>query len=339
MLVYLRERRDVMTVWIGIMLSAVFTGVIWWAGQRLHSIALLPDAGAQWYLWQLPQPTFWSRATAWGLYTLHQVALWGVIYYAQTHVKRYAAGLHPVNYVALGLNALFIVLHFVQTHVWYDGLAQDVSIFSSQGSVIVLLVWVLFMENQRRGLFWGKRLPIKTVLIDWARRYHGYVFAWAAVYTFWYHPMETTGGHLIGFFYMFLLMIQGSLFFTRVHVNRWWMVAQEGLVLVHATLVAWVQRGATGFWPMFFFGFLTMFIFTQMHGLGLGRRVRWGLFAAYVASIALVYRWRGWDKLNEVVRIPVIEYLAVLILALVVGLIVWGGRRFKRPQSLVQREG
>ena len=52
------------------------------------------------------------------------------------------------------------------------------------------------------------------------RKYHGYVFAWATVYTFWYHPMENTAGHLIGFFYMFLLLLQGSLFLTRIHINK-----------------------------------------------------------------------------------------------------------------------
>jgi hypothetical protein len=46
----------------------------------------------------------------------------------QTPVKRYTAGLHPINVLALTTNALFILLHFVQTHIWYDGLAQDASI-------------------------------------------------------------------------------------------------------------------------------------------------------------------------------------------------------------------
>jgi len=123
---------------------------------------------------------------------------------------------------ALAASAFFILLHFVQTHIWYDGLAQDVSIFSSQGSVIVLLVWVLLMENNRRGMFFGKKLPIKQEIIRFARKYHGYFFAWATIYTFWYHPMVNTSGHLIGFLYMFLLMLQGSLFFTRIHTNRWW---------------------------------------------------------------------------------------------------------------------
>ena len=45
------------------------------------------------------------------------------------------------------------------------------------------------------------------VLLEVARKYHGYYFAWAIIYTFWYHPMEITGGHLLGFFYMFLLLL------------------------------------------------------------------------------------------------------------------------------------
>ena len=63
--------------------------------------------------------------------------------------------------MALTTNAVFIVLQVAQTHLWYGGLAQDVSIFGTQGSVVVLLVWVLLRENSRRGLFFGKRALIR----------------------------------------------------------------------------------------------------------------------------------------------------------------------------------
>jgi len=46
----------------------------------------------------------------------------GVIWYAQTHVKRYTISPHPINIVALAGNALFILLHWFQTHLWYDAL-------------------------------------------------------------------------------------------------------------------------------------------------------------------------------------------------------------------------
>ncbi|MEZ4833042.1 MAG: hypothetical protein R2873_13820 [Caldilineaceae bacterium] len=152
---------DMLALWGGIAFSALFTGLIWLLGGRLDSIQLLPDTGMTWYYWKLPEPTFWSNATAWGFYLAHQIAIWGLIYYAQSVKKhRYTNGLHKVNVLALAANAFFITLHLVQTHIWYDGLAQDVSIFSSQGSVIVLLVWVLLMENNRRGLVFGKKAPI-----------------------------------------------------------------------------------------------------------------------------------------------------------------------------------
>ena len=53
-----------------------------------------------------------------------------------------------------------LLLHFAQTHIWYGALAEDVSIWSSQVSVIIMLVLILLMENQRRGLFFGRKAPI-----------------------------------------------------------------------------------------------------------------------------------------------------------------------------------
>jgi hypothetical protein len=251
-----------------------------------------------------------------------------LIFAAQKRGTQYTAGLHPVNLLALGVNAFFIVLHLDQTHIWYDGLAQDVSIWSSQGSVILMLVMILLMENRRRGMFFGVKAPLPKRAIDLTRRYHGYVFAWATVYTFWYHPMEPTSGHLIGFLYMFLLLLQGSLFFTRVHVNRWWMLVQEVTVLVHGTLVAVMQ--GNGIWPMFAFGFGGLLVITQMHGLRLSRWTRGAILALYVGCALLVYSQRGWVQLNEIVRIPLIEYVAVFLLAWLIGGGLWVGRRLAK---------
>jgi hypothetical protein len=219
------------------------------------------------------------------------------------------------------------VLHLIQTHLWYDGLAQDVSVFSSQGSVIVLLVWVLLMENNRRGMFFGKKLPLGQEIVRWARTYHGYFFAWAAIYTFWFHPMVSTPGHLIGFIYMFLLLLQGSLMYTRVHVNRYWTLTLEVMVLVHGTLVA-VAQGA-GLWPMFFFGFGGIFVITQMHGIGLKLWAKVLILATYAAAVIGVYSQLGWDRLNEIIRIPFIDYLAVLLLAGLIGGGLWIARRVR----------
>ena len=315
------SRSDINTVWIGIIFSLLFTSLIWWFGSSLDKIQLAPDQGASWYFWKLPNPTFWGRATAWGFYLLHQLSIWGLIYYAQTHINKYSTKLRAINYLALGLNAFFILLHMLQTHLWYDGLAQDVSIWSSQLSVIIMLVWVLLMENNRRGMFFGKPLPLSKKIVRVARKYHGYFFAWATIYTFWYHPTVSTSGHLTGFFYMFLLLLQGSLFFTRIHVNRWWTFTLEVGVLIHRTLVAIMQ--CNNLWPMFAFGFGGVLVITQMHGLKLSKWMRWILLGIYISAVLLIYSERGWSKINEIIRIPTIDYLAVLLLAGILWLGTW----------------
>jgi hypothetical protein len=322
------QRQDLVVLWGGIIFSFLFSVVIWWAGERLASVPHLPDTGPSWYYWKLPEPTFWSRATAWGMYLLHQVTIWVLIYQAQSQKAKYTTGLHRFNVAALAANAVFIVLHFVQTHIWYDGLAQDVSIWSSQASVIVLLVWVLLMENRRRGMFFGKKLPIGQQIIRFARKYHGYFFAWATIYTFWYHPMEPTSGHLIGFFYMFLLLLQGSLFFTRIHTNRWWTLSQEVIVLAHGALVAVMQ--GNDLWPMFAFGFGGIFVITQMHGVGLSRLTRWVILILYVGAALVVYGMRDITMIHQTMWIPMIEYLGVLVLAGIFGAGLWVAGRFRR---------
>ncbi len=330
-------RRDVVAMWLGVGFAFVFTAIIYIASPSLDGFRaiLLPDQGASWYYWKLPEPTVITRLSVWGMYLAHQFALWGLIWYAQTRVRKYSSGLHPVNIAALAVNALFVVLHFIQTHVWYDGLAQDVSIFSSQGAVIVMLIWIMLMENNRRGVFAGKPLPIGKRVVQFARKYHGYFFAWAIIYTFWYHPMETTPGHLMGFFYTFLLLLQGSLFLTRIHVNKWWMFMQEIIVLAHGTIVAIIQ--GNNMWPMFFFGFFGIFIITQMHGLGLSRWVRWLFFGGYVAGALIVfsqiYTNRPFDKIWQLAAIPAIDYLALVVMALLFAIGIWVYDRLRGKQN------
>jgi hypothetical protein len=314
------NRKDVQSLWIGIVFSLVITVAIWALDPLLARIELLPDQGVSWYFWKLPQPTFWTRFSAWGFYFAHQITFWWIIWYSQKNKSKYASGLHKFNYWALGLNAVFILLRVVQTHVWYDGLAQDVSIFSSQGSVIILLVWILIMENNRRGMFFGVKVPISQDIIRFARKYHGYFFAWATVYTFWYHPAVSTPAHLAGFFYMFLLLLQGSLFFTRIHVNKYWTFVQEFTVLIHGTIVAVFQ--GMGLWPMFAYGFGGIFVLTQIHGLGLKLWQRWFFIGAYVGSAVYVYNGRLINGLLEIIRIPAIDYILVFVLAGIFWLII-----------------
>ncbi len=312
-----RPRQDTLALFWGIAFCALFTALIWALGGRLEQIEFLPDEGYHWYYWKLPEKTLWGWWSAWGLYALHQLTHFGLIYYAQTRVGRYSKGLHKVNRWALATNGVFVMLHLLQTHLFYDGLAQDHPPQYPQYSVILLLVWVLLMENQRRGLFFGRPIPVGTQITSFARRYHGYVFSWAILYTFWYHPTHTTLGHLSGFFYTLLIMLQSSLFFTRIHTNRYWTFFQEFLVLIHGTIVAYLQ--GPELWPMFLFGFAGIFIVTQMHGIGISRTPRFLLAGLYLAGVVAVYHDRGSSRLNELLRIPLGEYLLVVILALLIG--------------------
>jgi len=313
--------KDRSTFWVGIAFSIVFTLVIWWTGEFLDTRDFIPDQGASWYFWKRPDPTFWSRFTAWGFYLAHQFSFWAVIYFAQKNKVRFSNNLNKYAVMALGTNAFFSLVHLVQSQVWYDGLAQDVSIWSSQVSVIIMLVLILLMEIPRRGLFWGKKIPFSRSITGFIRRYHGYYIAWAVIYTFWYHPMENTSGHLLGFFYMFLLILQGSMLYTRVHNNRYWTTFLEFFVTIHGTIVA-VYQG-NGLWPMFFFGFLGVFVITQMHGLKVPKWVHWLILAGYTVGVVVVYSQRGFGKLYELVSIPLIEYAGVLAAALLTWGILW----------------
>tara|TARA_R110000850_G_scaffold125393_8_gene243798 strand:+ start:860 stop:1867 length:1008 start_codon:yes stop_codon:yes gene_type:complete len=300
-------------MWGGIAFSLVFVGVIHFARPFLPTIEFAPDTGASHYFWKLPDPTALTRAIAWISYLAHQGVIWFLIWKAQRDKLSYSGGLHRVNILAFATNAGFVVWHMIQTLFWYDGLAQDVSVWSSQWSVIIMLVLILHMENQRRGVFFGKKVPFLSETGGFIRKYHGYVFSWAIVYTFWFHPMENTPGHLIGFFYMFMLMVQGSLFFTRAHLNRYWTFTLEILVLFHGTLVA-INQG-NGMWPMFCFGFAGLFIITQMHGLGLNLWQRWGFFGVYLGGALWIYGPDNLADLHQLTWIPLTEYTAMFVLA------------------------
>lgn len=317
-------------LWWGLAFSFVFTGVIWAAGEFWMNVdryasfsprrvaAVFPQ---MWYLWQLDEPNFWTRFTAWGGYIAHNLFIWWLIWRAQNSNAKYSANLHWFNVWALAGNAFFVVLHLLQTRYFYDGLAQDVAEFTSQASVTLMLVAILIMENKRRGLFFGKPAPFLETAGRSLRKYHGYYFAWAIIYTFWYHPMEVTGGHLLGFTYIFLLLLQGSLFYTRTHVNHYWKVVSELSVVVHGVMVA-ILAGQE--WPQFFGGFLGMFVVTQMHGLGLSARTRWLIGLAYVASIIFIYsQTAGIARAYMVTLIPLVEFVLVVIVSLIVLGLTW----------------
>ena len=263
-------------VWAGgLVFTVVFTLLIWAVGPLLDSVlgTLLPDAGAAWYFWKLPTREFMTMFIVWSFYLAHQFAIWGAIYWAQknlTHLRaRPTSGLTRFNWAAILINLAFIFLHLIQTHIWFDGLAQDVPIWTSQGSVIVMLFIILIIENPNRGLFLGRKMgkPMTAQVSGFFRRNHGYIFSWAIIYTFWFHPMAYDPQLLSGFFYMFLLFTQISLAYTVVHVNKGWIVFLESFVGIHAFIVATTTASQAAIGVVTSFRILAI-AFRAHHGTG-----------------------------------------------------------------------
>ena len=284
-------------------------------GPRLVRVfyPLPPDQGPAWYYWQTARTGWAIRASYIIGYLLHQIVIWYLVVRARKVRVSGKDGIGRVQYVLLAANVLFVFLHLLQTHLWYDGLARDVPIWTSQGSVIVMLVLILYMIIPVRGLFFGKRFAPPAKMLSFIRKRHGIFISWAVVYTFWFHPMEGNWGLLSGFIYMFLLFTQIQLVGTKTHLNRYWIVLLESLVTIHGTLITIYKHNEI--WPMFLFGFLAMFVFTQVYVWKPGRFYSWLLISTYVVMILLVYGFvRGFSHLYEITFIPVALYGGVLLL-------------------------
>ena len=129
---------------------------------------------------------------------------------------------------------------------------------------------------------------------------------------------------------MFMLFVQSALIFNRAHINKWWTVSLEVFVVIHGTVVAVLQ--GNGLWPMFAFGFGAMIVLTQMYGLGLNTWVKRGLAIGFLTMIVVYYSlFENIAGINEVIRIPIIDYAVIFLLYGLYLLIHWIVKLFKRP--------
>ena len=304
---------------IGIGFSVVFVLLIAWAATGLDAFrqTLLPDSGPAWYYWKLPDVSVWATVTMWAGYGLHQALCWIFIYKLQREKQSIQSErIGKYNAALLIVNGVFVLLHLLQTRFFYDGLAQYVSVASSQYSVIVMLVFMMILLNGRRGLFFGKKVPLSQPVNRAVAKTHGYYITWAIIYTLWFHPMESTWGHLFGFFYMFLLMLQMSLAYTKMHTNIKWVTLLESLVALHGTAVA--LEAGQALWSMFLFGFTMMFVVTGMYGVVKFKVLRIGFTALYVLMAVLVYSGvlgtgKTFAEIHQIFWIPVILYGLVFV--------------------------
>lgn len=297
----------------GIAAAAALTAIIAVTATHLTGFAIVGKTVPFAYPWRLTSPSTAARLTAWAGYVLHTLLAWFIIYRAKRQKPQYGGQMRWFNWSLAAVHVTFAGLHIVQTRLFYDGLARDVPELTAQGSVALMLILILMLETPRRGLILGRKVRFSQRFMQMLRKYHGYLFTWATIYTFWYHPTEGTWGHLLGFFYMFMLFTQGSLIFNRAHLNKWWTLTLETFVLIHGVAVAIFQ--GNNLWPMFAFGFGAMIVLTQIHGLGLGVRTRQILTGGFVIVALATYAFMGrLTGLDEVVRIPVLEYGVVALI-------------------------
>ena len=315
----------------GVLVSLIFTAIIALTAVNLSGFQIVGQTDiAFYYPWQLTEPNAMARLTAWAGYILHNLIAWGLIYFAQREHPKFGNQLRWFNWGMIATHLIFVILHIVQSQLFYDGLAQDVPEVTAQGSVALMLIIIILFETPRRGLIFGKKFKFKEGFVQIARKYHGYLFAWATIYTFWYHPTEGTWGHLMGFLYMFMLFVQSALIFNRAHLNRWWTFTLEVFVVIHGTVVAVLQ--GNGLWPMFAFGFGAMIILTQMYGLGLETWIKRALAISFLLTVVAYYTLSGnIVGVNEVVRIPIIDYAVIFLLYGIYLFIHWAIDLFQRP--------
>ena len=313
---------DASHAWAGLVIFAIaYTAMIFLMGPLLDRFVLLPDKGSDWYYWQLPTRNDFGMLVTWLLYLSHQFIVWGLIFWAARMYKNNdSTKLRGYNYAMIFTTIVFTLLHLVQTHVNYDGLAQDVPIMTSQGSVIIMLALVLIMENPRRGLFLGKKAgkPITARVSGFVRRNHTYIIAWALVYTFWFHPATDDPQLLTGFIYMMLLFTQMSLAYTNVHLKAGWIAFLESFVAIHAFVVALnntlnPEIGSTDMWPMFLSGFAFMVVFTYIYAFKPRKQIRILAVVAYFVGLIWIYLPAPFGYGRDPMRIMMLEFLWIPI--------------------------
>lgn len=204
-----KKSKTALYVWFGsILFALLFTMLIWVLGPNLnHFTATLPLLNnLDHYYWKLPVRDFWAMAIVWIFYLSNQILIWGAIYWAQKNLTKEKANptydLTKYNLAVLVIMVFFIFLHLIQTHIWFDGLAQDVPIITSQGSVILMLAIALVLLNPVQGLFLSKKAgkPFTARVTEFIKHTHMYIISWALIYTFWFHPMATDPQLLPGSF-------------------------------------------------------------------------------------------------------------------------------------------
>lgn len=264
------------------------TGTNWWTDlnngdPKAHELGLghfdivgytFPFA----YPYRLVKSTIPSQLTPWLCFVVHQVGQWWIISQARTaklagkldwtefpHWNKYALRM-------LKLNVLMIVVRYLQTHMFYDGLSATFPSISALFSGVSSLVVVYIFKFRTRGVVFGWTPTWFAGEVDefclFLKHYHGYISSFGIILNFWHHPLEVTLAHFTGFFHTFLLLWQSSLLYQRGHSNRYWAFLLESMIWVHGATVAYCQHLFEGLlFKMFLCSFMLVVIMGPVWGL------------------------------------------------------------------------
>ncbi|KAI7872118.1 hypothetical protein BDF14DRAFT_1756716 [Spinellus fusiger] len=266
------------------------------------------------YAWRQVEPTSMGRGTAWCGYGVHQLVQWGILAQAQrSNEQQWSPAYRWWNWRMLYLNAFMLVFKLVHTQLFYDGLAIDVPEGTAQSSVVAILVIALILAIPTRGIAFGLgrqlRSPSFQQVLQFIRKYHGYLVSFGTVYNFHYHPAEGTMGHYFGFIYQVMLLWQSTTFLHNSHRDKAWILLLEVWVFVHGTLTALCQPGDV--WQIFSFGFAAIFLIHQIYWTPLATSFHRLAFAYGIYSMAVLIAFYQDKKYFRIAFIPAAEFLSM----------------------------
>jgi len=308
--------------------EAFSSGALGFAGSRQFQIVGFGEVDENGekvsrYAYRLLNPTAIQYASPWVGYAIHQTLTLFVLYRAFQQQPKYSTKFRDFNWHMLYVQLFGVLLKYVQQILFYNGLSETLPLGFGTGTVFLFLVVVMIMYIPVRGLFFGYGQHWKWTqeCATFFRLYHGFFIGIFIVNDFWYHPFESTIGHLAGIFNDALLLGQMVLMYTPFHLNKYWCLLMETFVIFHAALIA-LNRDTPGAVGAFGFAFWFVFIVTQMHGMGWSKLFRWFLGLMFVTTILLVYGLRVQGEeygfkamvMEVFLRIPVLEYLTIFFI-------------------------
>ena len=218
--------------------------------------------------------------------------MWSILWMAAKEKPKYSNKWRWFNWRMLQLNVFCLVLKWIQTRTSYNGLSQHLPLGWGIGTVSLMLIVVFMLYIPTRGIVCGYPRKSKTCndMGRVVRKYHAYYIAFAITNDLWYHPFETSPGHLTGILNDFLILWQSCVIYHHSHRDKFWTIALELMVLPHSALIA-IRRG-TASAAGFSFGFYILLMVTQMHGLNLNFLKKSALVAIFAVSVGCVYGFR-----------------------------------------------